>query len=95
MDTRPEIKSTEGTGFDSGRMNSDDRSDRSALSTPEATIDTGGLIERDAPRDEHENRLAVTQILAGLRYNDPRLFQVLGGREPTIESPLLQEFGAE
>ena len=37
-------------------------------------------IDRDAPPDEHENLLAVTQILAGMRYNDPRLFQILGGR---------------
>jgi hypothetical protein len=49
-------------------------------------------IDRDAPPDEHENLLAVTQILAGLRYNDPRLFQLLGGREAMIESAVLQEF---
>ena len=52
-------------------------------------------IDRDAPPDEHENLLAVTQILAGMRYNDPRLFQILGGREAMIESPVLQEFLAE
>jgi hypothetical protein len=54
-----------------------------------------GRIDRDAPSDEHENLLAVTQILAGMRYNDPRLFQILGGREAMIESPVLQEFLAE
>lgn len=52
-------------------------------------------IDRDAPADEHENLLAVTQILAGLRYNDSKLFQILGGREAMIESPVLQEFVAE
>jgi hypothetical protein len=52
-------------------------------------------IDRDALSDEHENLLAVTQILAGMRYNDPRLFQILGGREAMIESPVLQEFVAE
>jgi hypothetical protein len=52
-------------------------------------------IDRDAAPDEHENLLAVTQILAGMRYNDPRLFQILGGREAMIESPVLQEFLAE
>ena len=52
-------------------------------------------IDRDAPPDEHENLLAVTQILAGMRYNDPRLFQILGGREAMIESPVLQEFLAK
>jgi hypothetical protein len=52
-------------------------------------------IDRDAPPEEHENLLAVTQVLAGLRYNDPRLFQLLGGREAMIESPVLQELKAE
>jgi hypothetical protein len=52
-------------------------------------------IDHDAPPDEHENLLAVTQVLAGMRYNDPRLFQILGGREAMIESPVLQEFLAE
>jgi hypothetical protein len=52
-------------------------------------------IDRDAPPGEHENLLAVTQVLAGLRYNDPRLFQLLGGREAMIESPVLQELKAE
>jgi hypothetical protein len=52
-------------------------------------------IDRDAPIDDHENLLAVTRILAGMRYNDPKLFQILGGREVMIESPVLQEFVAE
>jgi hypothetical protein len=52
-------------------------------------------IDRDAPPDQHENLLAVTQILAGMRYNNSRLFQILGGREAMIESPVLQEFVAE
>jgi hypothetical protein len=52
-------------------------------------------IDRDAPSDEHENLLAVTQILAGMRYNDPKLFQILVGREAMIESPVLQEFVAD
>ena len=37
-------------------------------------------IDADAPPGEHENLLVVTQILAGLRYNDPRLFSILGGK---------------
>ena len=28
-------------------------------------------IDRDAPPGEHENLLAVLQVLAGLRYNEP------------------------
>jgi len=52
-------------------------------------------IDRDAPPNEHENLLAVTQFLTRLRYNDPRLFQILGGRKAMIESPLLEELKAE
>jgi len=39
--------------------------------------------------------LAVTQFLARLRYNDPKLFQILGGRKAMIESPLVDELKAE
>ena len=52
-------------------------------------------IDQDAPPGEHENLLAVTQFLARLRYDDPRLFQILGGRRAMIESPLLDELKAE
>jgi hypothetical protein len=48
-------------------------------------------IDRDAPPNEHENLLAVAQFLTGLRYNNPRLFQILEGRKAMIESPVLQE----
>jgi hypothetical protein len=30
-----------------------------------------------------------------MRYNDPRLFEILGGEEAMIESPVLQEFLAK
>jgi len=49
-------------------------------------------IDRDAPPDEHENLLAVTQFLARLRYHGPKLFQLLGGRKAMIESPLLESW---
>jgi hypothetical protein len=52
-------------------------------------------IDHDGRPEEHENLLAVSQILAGLRYDDPRLFQILGGREAMIESPVLQQLKAE
>ena len=40
-------------------------------------------IDRQAPPDERENLLAVTQVLAGLRYNDPALLQLIfGGERP-------------
>ena len=52
-------------------------------------------LARDGRPEEHENLLAVSQVLAGLRYNDPKLFQILGGREAMIESPVLQQLKAE
>jgi hypothetical protein len=52
-------------------------------------------IDAEAPPGEHENLLAVAQVLAGLRYNDPRLFELLGGREAMIESPVLQKLKDE
>jgi len=48
-------------------------------------------IDRDAPANEHENPLAATQFLAGLRYNNRKSFQILGGRKAMIKSPLVQE----
>jgi hypothetical protein len=52
-------------------------------------------IDKEAPPEERENLLAVTQVLAGLRYNEVGLFQLLGGRNAMIESPVLQELKAE
>jgi len=52
-------------------------------------------IDRDAPPNEHENLLAVTQFLSGMRYNNAKLLQILGGRRAMIESPLYQELEAE
>jgi hypothetical protein len=57
------------------------------------------IIDREAPSGERETLLVVTQVLTSLRYNDPDLLQILGGRDAMIESPLLnelrQEFSAE
>jgi hypothetical protein len=52
-------------------------------------------LDHDAMANERENLMAVTQLLAGLRYNDPNLFQLFGGRQAMIESPVLQELKAE
>jgi hypothetical protein len=52
-------------------------------------------IVRNAPVDDRENLLAMTQFLARLNYNDPGLFQILGGHEAMIESPLLKELITE
>ncbi len=52
-------------------------------------------IDEQASPEERENLLAVTQVLAGLRYNERALFQILGGRKAMIESPVLQELKEE
>jgi hypothetical protein len=50
-------------------------------------------IHRDAPAGELENLLSATHFFAGLKYNDPRLFQKLGGGKDMLKygSPLLRE----
>ncbi len=64
--------------------------------SPEAIVrECRTRIDRDAPPGELENMLAVTQVLAGLRYNDPKLLQIPGGRKAMIESPVLQELKEE
>ena len=54
-------------------------------------------IERDAPPNERENLRVVTHFFAGLKYNDPRLFQKLGGQKAMFKtgSPLLREIVEE
>ncbi len=52
-------------------------------------------IAHDAPPNEHENLLVVTQFLARLRYNDPELLNLLGGRDAMIELPYLDDVFAE
>lgn len=53
------------------------------------------VIGHASTESERINLLAVTQVLAGLRYNDPRLLAILGGRRIMIESPVLRELEAE
>ncbi len=53
------------------------------------------LIERDAPPGEKANLLAVTQVLAYLRYNSMELLDVLGGRKAMLEIPYLDEIVME
>lgn len=48
-------------------------------------------IDEAATPEERGNLLAVTQIMAGLRYNDPGLLAILGGKLAMIESPVLME----
>ncbi len=44
-----------------------------------------------APAQEQANLAAVAQVMAGMRYNDPNLLTILGGRQAMIESPVLIE----
>ncbi len=50
-------------------------------------------IERDALPEEREGLLVATHFLAGMRYNDPGVFQLLGGNKAMIKvnSPLLRD----
>ncbi len=52
-------------------------------------------IEVEAPQDEKANLLAVTQVLARLRYPQQNLLALLGGKRAMIESPLIEELMAE
>ena len=64
--------------------------------TPESMIrQCRARIDQVTSPDEHENLLAVTQFLARMRYNDPKLFEILGGLKTMIESPLFQELRSE
>jgi predicted transposase YdaD len=53
------------------------------------------IIDQTARPEEHANLLAVTQVLTGLRYNDPELWAILGGEQTMIESPVIQELLAK
>jgi hypothetical protein len=64
---------------------------------PEALLERcAAKIEREAsdPR-ERANLLGVSQVLTGLRFTDPDLLTLLGGKQAMIESPLLQKLIAE
>jgi hypothetical protein len=52
-------------------------------------------IEREAPPAVQANLLTVSQVLAQLKFTDPGLLNLLGGRGAMIESPLIREIIAE
>ncbi|HXG11220.1 MAG TPA: hypothetical protein VNK04_15790 [Gemmataceae bacterium] len=52
-------------------------------------------IEQQAPQGQKANLLAVSQVLARLRFPQPDLLVLLGGKRVMIESPLIQELLAE
>jgi len=53
------------------------------------------VIDERAQPQEHDNLLAVTQVLMGLCYDDPQLLALFGGKEAMIESPVLKRVLAE
>ena len=52
-------------------------------------------IDREARQEEHANLLAVSQVLTKLRYPDPQLLALFGGRQIMIDSPLIRELVTE
>jgi hypothetical protein len=52
-------------------------------------------IDRQARHDERANLLAVSQVLTKLRFPDPQLLALFGGRQIMIDSPLIRELVAE
>jgi len=52
-------------------------------------------IDKQALPEERDNLLAVSQVLVQLRYKDPELLAILGGKRIMIESPLINQIVAE
>lgn len=52
-------------------------------------------IDREARHEERRSLLAVSQVLTRLRFPDPQLLALFGGRQIMIESPLIDELMAE
>jgi len=53
------------------------------------------VIDQNAPAEEHDGLITVTQVFTRLRYKDPNLLTILGGKSVMIESPLIREIVAE
>jgi len=49
------------------------------------------VIDQRAPADEHDPLITVTQVFTRLRYKDPNLLSILGGKTVMIESLLIRE----
>lgn len=52
-------------------------------------------IEAQAHPDERHNLFVISQFFARLRFPDPELLAILGGKQVMIESPLIKELLAE
>jgi hypothetical protein len=68
---------------------------RSVAPAEEVLRECREIIEKKAASEERQNLLAVTYVLARLRYTDPRLLSLLGGSQVMIESPAIQELLAD
>jgi hypothetical protein len=53
------------------------------------------VIEQHSPADEYDRLITVTQVFTRLRYKDPNLLSILGGKTAMIESLLIREIVAE
>ncbi len=63
---------------------------------PEALLERcAEKIEREAPPKDRPDLLAVSQVLAELRFPHPELLTLLGGQNPMFESPMLTKMMAE
>ena len=64
--------------------------------TPEEVVRrTRAVIERHPDATQQQKLLAATQALLRVRYNDPGLLELLGGRQVMLESPLIAELAEE
>jgi len=52
-------------------------------------------IDRQARHEERGSLLAVSQVLTSLRFSDPQLLTLFGGRLNMIDSPLIRDLVAE
>ncbi len=59
---------------------------------PEALVERcAEKIEREAHPKDWADLLAVSQVLAGVRFPNPELLRLLGGEQTMIESPVLRK----
>jgi len=69
---------------------------RNFAGPPEALLERcADKIEREASGQNKTDLLAVSQVMTRLRFPDPELRRLLGGKDAMFESPVLQEFVAE
>jgi hypothetical protein len=52
-------------------------------------------IEREAHPKDRADLLAISRVMAGVRFTDPELLRLLGGEQTMFESPVLKKFVAE